>query len=222
MAGPSIGAGDAYINGRWTPAPLAWALEADRRVDEARATHRQRDRERVGTGKWKKGKWVPARRATVKQYVLPIFPDGKEEWITVRAALVSGADRFTDSIGFVRIKTDLPIKGLGRYKADDPKDWHGFGPGSMEGVKWKWLSKGARGRRKGHGAQVEYKGSMTIYGQFGQAEAEVGGTINLGKPAAELDDEDIEGQIEETVQYELDDWEPPEWWHDSDDDDEWE
>lgn len=212
MAGPRIGAGDAYIDGRWTAAPITWVFDADRRVDEARETLRKREREawESGFGYGKK-----KRKPAVKQYVLPVFPDGKEEWITVRAVLTAGLHHITDDvpIGFFRVKTDLPIKGLGRYKADDPKTWNHFGPGAMEGVKWKWKSKGAKGRRKGHNAQVEYKGSMTIYGQFGEAEAEVKGFINLGKPAAELDISDVEEAVEEEVQYDLDDWEPPDWWY---------
>ena len=101
--------------------------------------------------------------------------------------------------------------------------WQSFGPGPLESVGWRWKRAGMRsGKRAARGLAshpvIQYAGTFTVYGQFGETAANVSGVIDdermYGKKATDFTGDQIFELVAEAVQSDLDEggWEP-DWWY---------
>jgi len=110
------------------------------------------------------------------------------------------------------LKEVIRVDGRRRNPAADKK-WHGFGPGSLESVKWKWRKH--RGVDEGWtgSSQIEYYGSYTVHGQFGETDVGVSGTINFPSAPHRVSEDEIFDAITESIGHTLSEggWEP-DWW----------
>ena len=96
--------------------------------------------------------------------------------------------------------------------------WQSFGPGSLESIEWKWIRKGERvsKRRPEKGrAELQYRGSYTVYGGHGETIVSVKGKIDFERPASQITEDEIHGAVTEDINAYLDespeDWQP-DWW----------
>jgi len=102
-------------------------------------------------------------------------------------------------------------------------DWQGFGPGQLESVSWRWKRAGMRqGKRAKRGLAshpiLEYQGTFTVYGQFGETDVDVSGVVDdermYDRKATDFSPDQVYEMVVEAIQYDLDesDWEPH-WWY---------
>jgi hypothetical protein len=94
--------------------------------------------------------------------------------------------------------------------------WQSGPPGALESIEWKWKTTGTRqGKRGKTWPALQYRGGFRVYGEFGEVDVPVGGTIDFfDSDVREIGEDEIAEAIHEDIGFALDEggWEP-DWWY---------